>query len=44
MKKYLIFGIITCALFFAAGTRGFVISGLLHAANWGPVGKSQYHK
>lgn len=44
MKKYLAYGVITCLLFFAAGAKGFVVSGLLHAANWGPVGQGQTHK
>lgn len=45
MKVFLVYGIIICSLFFIAGTRGFVLtSSMLQAANWGPLGHSQYHK
>lgn len=44
MKTYIVFGIIVCALFFAAGTKGFAIFSMTQSGKWGPAGHSQYHK
>lgn len=44
MKIFIVYGIVICFLFFAAGTRGYVISSMMQAAKWGPQGHSMYHK
>ncbi len=44
MKIFIAYGILISLLFFAAGSRGFVLSSFLHQAKWGPAGQSQYHK
>ncbi|MDA8083496.1 MAG: hypothetical protein M0024_07560 [Nitrospiraceae bacterium] len=44
MKLYLLYGAIICALFFGAGLRGYVLSGITQSAKWGPQGHGMYHK
>lgn len=47
MKIYIVYGIIICALFAAAGTRGYVLSGLTQSSRLGGSGVhgySQHHK
>jgi hypothetical protein len=47
MKIYIAYGIIICVLFAAAGTRGYVLSGLMQSGRLGGSGiysHSQYHK
>jgi hypothetical protein len=46
MKIYIIYGLIICTLFAAAGTRGIVASSLAQHGRWGGglFGHSQYHK
>ncbi len=43
MKKYLVYGILICALFFAAGSRGFVIAKTVNAPRWGAGGGHTFH-
>lgn len=46
MKIYLVYGLIICTLFVAAGTRGVVVSSLAQPGRSGGVffWHSQYHK
>ena len=44
MKIFIVYGIVVCILFLAAGTRGYVISSMTQSAKWGPQGHSMYHK
>ncbi len=47
MKIYIVYGILICALFAMAGTRGVVVSSLVQPggrAGGGLFGHSQYHK
>lgn len=46
MKIYLVYGLIICILFVAAGTRGVVVSSVMQSGRTGGglFGHSQYHK
>ncbi len=44
MKIFIAYGVIILMLFFAAGTRGLVLSGMMQGAHWGSQGHGQYHK
>jgi hypothetical protein len=46
MKIYIVYGLIICTLFAAAGTKGFVVASLMQPGRWGGglFGQSQYHK
>jgi len=46
MKIYIVYGLIICTLFVAAGTRGFLVSSLMQPgrSGGGLFGHSQYHK
>lgn len=38
MRAYVIYGVILCMLFFAAGSRGYVVTSMLRPAQWSPPG------